>query len=119
MKTIQLGKFDDVKLLKTVKGFRKGILDRRKPNLMCYAVCAPLHCFLKMGGIASELKEVCVVQGPEVWFHWYLELPDGRILDPTASQFKTPTGDQMPEIYLGERPSWYQMKKDKRKRSPI
>lgn len=110
-----VGRFDDTKLLTTVKGFRKGVLGKKKPTSMCYAVCAPLHCFLKFGGIQCEMKEVCVVQGPDVWSHWYLELADGRILDPTASQFKTPSGEQMPEIYLGDRPSWYQLKRAKKK----
>lgn len=105
---------DDAKLLKTVKGFRRGILGKKRPNKMCYAVCAPLQCFLKFGKIKCELLEVCVVQGPDVWFHWVISLLDGRILDPTASQFKSPAGEQMPEIYLGERPSWYQLKKPKK-----
>ena len=39
--------------------------------------------------------------------HFYLLLPDGRILDPTASQFIAPDGSDMPEIYLGAKPEWY------------
>jgi hypothetical protein len=104
----------DEKLLKMVKGFRAGILGRKRPNLMCYAVSAPLSCYLNFGGIVNKLKEVCVVQGPDVYFHWYIELQNGRILDPTASQFTTPAGEPMPLIYLGERPSWYQLKKKRK-----
>jgi len=106
--------YDESKLLKTVKGFRRGILGRKKPNMMCYAVCAPLHCFLKFGKIDCELVEFCIVQGSDVWFHWCIKLSDGKILDPTASQFKSPRGEQMPEIYLGQRPDWYQLKKSKK-----
>lgn len=105
----------DLNLLKIVRGFRKGLLGNKKPNMMCFAVCSPLKTFLQVGGIECKLKEVCVVQGPSVWFHWYLELEDGRILDPTASQFVAPDGQKMPVIYLGERPYWYQLKKTKRK----
>lgn len=104
----------DAQLLKTVKGFRRGILGKKKPHLMCFAVCSPLHSLLSLDGFKCNLKEVCVVQGPDVYFHWYIELRDGRILDPTASQFIAPDGQHMPDIYLGERPTWYQLKKVKR-----
>ena len=51
--------------------------------------------------------------GKDIFNHYWLKLPDGRILDPTASQFKTPEGEEMPKMYLGEKPKWYKLKKNK------
>jgi hypothetical protein len=40
-------------------------------------------------------------------YHVWLELPDGTIIDATASQFRRPNGRAMPLVYVGERPEWY------------
>lgn len=98
----------DKQLIKFVSQFRKGILGRRGPQRMCDAVCMPLVPYMGLMGIdanliAGEIKDD--VNG--WWGHYWIELSDGRIIDPTASQFKTPTGEDMPEIYLGEKPKWY------------
>jgi hypothetical protein len=95
----------DKALLKFVTGFRKGMLAKRAPNGMCYAVCSPLQSLLLLSGINTELVECSVLHTS--WDHFYLELEDGRILDPTASQFNKPNGEAMPDIYLGEKPDWY------------
>lgn len=39
--------------------------------------------------------------------HYWLDMLDGNILDPTASQFKRPNGKRMPQIYHGPKPEWY------------
>jgi hypothetical protein len=36
-------------------------------------------------------------------------MQDGRIIDPTADQFYTPTWAEMPPVYIGELPDWYQI----------
>jgi hypothetical protein len=107
----------DAKLIKVVSGFRRGILGKKKPDMMCFAVSSPLSTYLKICGVENKMKEVCVVQGSDVYYHWYLELKDGRILDATASQFVSPKGERMPPVFLGERPYWYQLTKTELKKS--
>jgi len=70
---------------------------------MCYMVCAPLQSFLEQEGKRTELIE------GEVYgrYHFWLRLPDGRIIDPTADQFFSSEGAIMPKIYIGKQPLWY------------
>lgn len=100
----------DKQLLKIVKAFRKGVLGKANdPSAMCAAVSLPLQGYLSFAyGIEckvcyGEIDDV----GIGLWVHTWLQLPDGRILDATASQFKTPQGEPMPEIFIGEKPIWY------------
>jgi hypothetical protein len=90
-------------LLDYTKEFRAGILGNRKPDDMCYAVCAPLFTLLTMMEVRCRLIDGNVACGSG---HYWLELEDG-ILDPTASQFRRPNGRAMPEVYLGPLPDWY------------
>ena len=104
----------DKELLKIVKAFRKGILGKANdPSAMCAAVSLPLQGFLSFA-YGIECK-VCYGDIDDVsiglWVHTWLQLPDGRILDATASQFATPAGEPIPEIYLGEKPKWYKIVK--------
>lgn len=85
----------DTELLKYVTEFRKGILGRHASKAMCLAVCMPLSCLLTLEGVENTLVEGEVGE----WNHYWLELPDGRILDPTADQF----GGFLP-VYLGPLP---------------
>jgi hypothetical protein len=90
----------DKTLLRITKEFTEGILGDRSPHKMCFAVCAPLQTYLSFTSkFETELVEGCVNTD---WQHFWLKLPDGRILDPTASQFKG-----MPQIYLGALPENY------------
>src|SRR5438045_3839985 len=97
----------DKELLRIVAGFRKGIVGKKNPAGMCWKVCFPLQTFISCSGISCKSIEVGILKNAEMHAHWCLELSDGRILDPTASQFTDPNGKEMPVIYLGERPTWY------------
>lgn len=90
-------------LEKIATDFRKGVIGRRQSRGRCWMVSAPLGAMLNFMGHGTELVEG-TVSGEH---HFWLKLPDGRILDATADQFKTPIGDAMPKVYLGKRPSWY------------
>ena len=70
---------------------------------MCFAVCAPLASFLQTMGVKCTLREVDF----PMTNHVFIELPDGRILDPTADQF---SGQwfKFPNVYLGPLPIIYQ-----------
>ena len=71
--------------------------------MMCFAVCAPLQSYLGKLGLSTELIKG-EVNGNE---HYWLQFPDGRIIDPTADQFFTER--MMPKVYIGDRPPWYQV----------
>ena len=38
--------------------------------------------------------------------HYWITLPDGRIVDPTSDQFS----EDMPEIYIGVKPNHYKVR---------
>ena len=95
------------RLLEVVAEFRDGILDGRDAACMCYAVCAPMVSYLNISGWPdARLIDGRLSTERDSWNHYWIEI--GRmIVDPTASQFRTPDGKRMPEIYFGPRPDWY------------
>lgn len=96
---------------KIVSRFAKGIIGRRKPDQMCFAVCAPLQVFLDLCGFRTELIEGEIYLDDEtVWQHYWLKMEDGTIIDPTADQFQKPNGEDMPRTYIGPLPDWYFIK---------
>lgn len=88
----------DKDLLATARGFRRGMIGRKKGRGYCGYICEPL------AGLLCALGEPClVVQGwvgkePHVW----IDL-GGRILDPTADQFG------YAPVYVGRRPRRYRI----------
>lgn len=83
----------DADLIQIAQNFRDGILYGRSSELMCYIVSAPLQGFLSAAyGISAELEQVDFTDCN----HFWLRLPDGRILDATADQFG------LAPVYLGE-----------------
>lgn len=97
----------DKQLVATVRAFRSGILGPKGQSKdQCLAVCAPLQSFLQSAfGFETELVEGELAEGRFICNHFWLKLPDGRILDPTADQFVNHC--TMPDVYLGVLPSWY------------
>lgn len=91
-------------LRNTVLSFRKGLLDGRPSDQMCFVVCWPLHGFLNTLGIACDLIEGNVKGVSSN--HYWLKLPDGRIIDPTADQFNSDYY-KMPKVYIGPKPEHY------------
>lgn len=73
--------------------------------MMCFAVCAALQGWLSFRGVSTELVEGDFKRTN----HYWLALPDGTIIDPTADQFTKPCGGPMPKVYIGERPHWYRL----------
>ena len=71
-----------------VRAFRDGLLDGADPEDWCYLVSAPLQVSLKALGIECAL----VNGGVYDECHFWIELPDGMIIDATASQFRRPNG---------------------------
>lgn len=89
----------DKQLIRYVRSFRYGIIGRRKSRAFCFMVCAPLETLLQLAGVPCAISSGMV----ENWEHFWLTLPDGRILDPTADQFTL----GLPPVYLGELPPAY------------
>jgi hypothetical protein len=95
-------------LLRIVTQFRKGILAKRQPHKMCKAICWPLQGFLQFANYRTELVEGEIIQDGITHEHYWLSYND-IIIDPTASQFKNPDGEIMPDILIGEKPNWYKI----------
>lgn len=87
--------------------FREGILNGGTSLDMCFAVCAPLQSYLEMCGYQTELVMGYVGSGN----HYWLRLPDGTIIDPTADQFNylLKKRNKMPPVYIGDKPDWYRL----------
>lgn len=93
----------DKQLIKVAADFRKGILGKRSPRLMCMVVSAPLQGFLAgVYGVETTIETVWFPENTRACNHTFLRLPDGRILDATADQFG------LEPIYLGEMPAVYE-----------
>lgn len=105
----------DKELIRVVTGFRKGILGRRKSLKMCYAICWPLQGYLRIINFETVLTEGKIKLADHnkgiVINHFWLTLKDGRILDPTADQFNGWGNPDMPPVYLGDKPEYYEPKK--------
>lgn len=101
----------DKEIIRIVTSFRKGLLGKRSPLKMCFAICAPLTTFLSGCGCDNEITEGTVKlnghnKGLSIG-HFWLTLPDKRIIDPTASQFNGMGNEDMPPVYLGVKPVFY------------
>lgn len=64
---------------------------------MCFAVCGPLHGLLALYGVEATIEDGEFGD----WNHFWLRLPDGRVLDPTADQFNDQLEHPLPPVYLG------------------
>lgn len=100
----------DDELLDVCSGFRDGILDCAryggKSDGMCYAVSMALGGYLAWLGFECRLIEGAVGRSN----HFWLQHPDGRIIDATADQFSTEKRP-MPKVYLGSKPKHYRVAK--------
>lgn len=104
----------DKELIKITTEFKKGLLGKRESKAMCFMICLPLQGYLSSCGIETELIEGKFETDIGTWNHFWLQLADGRILDPTADQFNSQIiNTQMPKVYIGEKPKWYQVVENK------
>jgi hypothetical protein len=88
----------DAQLIAFVTGFRDGIVGDGSPYGKCFMVCAPLVTLLCMHGVECTMVE-SMIHGEDFDNHVWLQLADGRVLDPTADQFSL----GLPAVYLGPR----------------
>jgi hypothetical protein len=93
----------DKALIRFAKEFRDGLLAGRASDRMCGVVCWPLAALLRVNGVDCEAEgiEWSMDGEAEARNHWFIQLADGRILDPTADQFG------LKPVYLGPMPQLY------------
>lgn len=88
----------DEELVKVSDTFRTGLLGDTPSFRACAMVCWPLEGFLNaIHGINCRSREV-KFDHHLVGNHVFIELEDGRVLDPTYDQF----GADLPRVYLGK-----------------
>ena len=90
---------NDKQLLRCATQFRKGMLGKGDSHMKCFMVSAPLVGLLRAHGAQAALVEGKV----GYCNHFWLSLPDGRVLDPTADQFNhlEHPDAPLPPVYLG------------------
>jgi hypothetical protein len=91
----------DEEIVAFATDFREGILDGDDPHGRCFMVCAPMVTLLNMYGVKCEMVEGPVTVSTDFDNHVWLELDDGRVLDPTADQFNGSQRRALPPVYLG------------------
>lgn len=75
---------------------------------MCDAVCWPLQAWLSFRGIAeTNLRNGDFIIPHGKLQHWWLELEDTRIIDPTADQLIQFGFPKLPPVYIGKKPAFY------------
>lgn len=68
----------------------------------CLAMSQVVKDFLILFEIETKLINVKVLEDGQKINHYCLEMKDGKIIDPTASQFK-----EMPKVFIGKMPENY------------
>ncbi len=97
---------DDRELLRVARAARERITLGASSGGYCAVVCVPLAAYLSRRGLGAVAVEGGVGGG---WQHSWVQLPDGRILDPTGDQFnRQPWAKRLPQIYLGPKPDYYE-----------
>jgi hypothetical protein len=87
----------DQELIDCATEFRLGMINGEPPMMKCFMVCAPLAGLLSFLGV-----EVRLIESDLGWTnHCWLQLADGRALDPTADQFNYLDNAKLPPVYLG------------------
>lgn len=89
--------FTDKNLKVICMEFRKGICGRKKSNGMCAKVSWALQGYLSFLGLQTRVRIGDVGQ----WNHFWLELPNGTVIDATADQFSTEK-KKYPAVYIGK-----------------
>ncbi len=87
----------DADLLQFVSEFRASIIGDNDSAWMCAAISGPLCAALEVKGVSSQLMESDLGECN----HVFIQLHDGRILDPTADQFNWCSASPLPGVYLG------------------
>ncbi len=91
-------------IAKNAKIFSHGILAGRSTDRMCFMVCAPLEGYFNFQGIKCRMVEGTVADN----HHYWIELENGLVIDPTANQFRWSWGERLANLWCEKRPDYYQ-----------
>ena len=94
---------NEAELIRIASTFRQGILGDGTSDGMSFTVAVSLSALLNSRGVRCELR-VTAMPAPYAAYwpqHYWLELEDGRALDPACDHFGALDGVSYPEIYLG------------------
>lgn len=101
-------KVNDRVLRRIARQFVAGIMEGSNSKDMCFVVCNPLTAYLNFLGIECELTEGEIFNDQGKWHHYWVTLPDGRVIDPTADQFIKPNGKRLKNLWVEIAPENYQ-----------
>ena len=91
----------DAELIGFCRDFRHGVLGQNAAgDGACAIICWPLASLLRISGVDAICRDGEFNEDSAAPFanHVWLELPDGRVLDPTFDQF---CSEEPVDIYLG------------------
>jgi hypothetical protein len=98
-------------LMALVGDFRQGIVDGiggGSSASMCDAVCFPLQGFLAFAeNIETRCRYGFFETSSGALQHYWLEMENGEIIDPTADQLEAHGFPKLPGVYIGPRPGFY------------
>lgn len=97
----------ELELKNMAKEFSEGVLGKHGSTDMCFAVCSPLATFLNFSGVECDITEGEISYDGGTWHHYWITLPDGKIIDPTADQFVTPQGNRLKNLWVENKPQDY------------
>lgn len=81
--------------------FTQNALGKESPKSMCFTTCYPLSLYLNINGIENSIRHgIC-----ENRRHFWIEVSDKSIIDPTVKQFKF--GENLSNVYLGVKTNNY------------
>lgn len=83
----------DAELLRYAAEFRFAVIGDGISSRMCAAISDPLCAAINVIGVSGQVME-CALDSCN---HVFIQLADGRVLDPTADQFSP-----LPAVYLGD-----------------
>lgn len=87
----------DTELIQYALEFRAAIIGDKNSARMCAAIGDPLCAALAVKGVPTMVMESDLGECN----HVFLQLQDGRVLDPTADQFNWRSSQPLPGVYLG------------------
>ncbi len=94
-------------LRRIVQDFTGGVLGGQSVYYQCSNVCVPLHAYLSV----VEGYETKLIQGKvgNISGHWWLDIGDNQIIDPTAAQFPAFQSilKSKNDVFVGAKPASY------------
>lgn len=96
----------ELEIRRQAKQFCRGLLGNTDTDSKCFITSIALTSYLNTIGVECTLKEG-FVKGHH---HFWIGLPDGKIIDATADQF-TNGNDIYPNLFVSKPPGYYVEKK--------